>query len=135
MSAARRAPLLGVVASGVALVGCFVVTGSTDGYQRAPFDAGAADADGAAVGLSLACLSAADCPHDAGAQICCLVPSSLTSAAAACQGAPCSGSFSVQLCKTSSECASASCISQQCAFAGATITLQACGSVPTCSPQ
>jgi hypothetical protein len=86
-------------------------------------------------GLSAACDETADC---AGGQICCLVATSFTSANLACQtGTSCSGGlFSIQVCRTSAECESGSgpCIPQQCTLGGGSVTIEACGNVPTCTP-
>jgi hypothetical protein len=128
-----RGAVLGLAAA-IFTLGCFLVTGGTDGYQRATQDAGGGTDD--AGGLVLGCVSAADCTGDGGpqgSQICCLTPSP-SSFVAACQPAPCGGSFSLQLCKTNAECGDASCTSQECTYSGSAVTLQACGSIPTCSP-
>jgi hypothetical protein len=120
------------LAAAASIAGCFLVTGGTDGYQRAPQDGGSVGND--ASGLVLGCVSAADCVGDGGAPICCLTPSA-SSFVADCQAAPCGGTFSIQLCKTNVECAGdASCTSQQCTYSGSVVTIEACGSIPTCSP-
>jgi hypothetical protein len=123
------------------LAGCFIVTGSTDGYERSAqsvSEAGTdAPAEGGTSGLSLGCVSALDCASDGGTpSLCCLSLTSLSSAATACQPSPCGGSFSVQLCKASSECAAdaGGCLSQTCTAGSATVTIQACGNVLGCTP-
>jgi hypothetical protein len=129
---ARYRALAGIAAA-ASIAGCFIVTGGTDGYQRAAEDGGGGGSD--ASGLVLGCVSATDCVGDGGAQICCLTPSA-SSFAATCQAAPCGGTFSIQLCKANTECADdASCTSQQCTYSGSSVTLQACGNIPTCSPR
>jgi hypothetical protein len=123
------------------LAGCVIVTGSTDGYQltaaSSTFDAGA-EAGEAGSGLTLGCVSAADCSGggDGAASVCCLSLTSTTSAATECGPSPCGGTFSVQLCKLTSECASDSgtCTSQSCSFGTASVTIQACGTVFGCTP-
>jgi hypothetical protein len=44
------------------------------------------------------------------------------------------GSPGVQLCTTDAECGDASCVSQKCALGATTVSVQACGNVPGCSP-
>ena len=141
-----RVGRLAVIGWAGALAGCVLVTGGTDGYQYSPpvFDAGGDAFDGdAPSGLTLGCLSALDCAGDAAGQLCCLDVTSATSAATVCQAPPCGGTFSIQLCKSSTECppvapdasaTGATCIPQSCGFSGATVTLQACGNVLTCTP-
>jgi hypothetical protein len=84
-------------------------------------------------GLSEGCDETADCSSGS---ICCLV-TSLSSASVACQaGTACAGGiFSIQVCKTDAECDNAMpCVPQTCMLEGATVTIEACGSVPTCTP-
>jgi hypothetical protein len=120
------------VAAGTVCAGCVIITGSTDGYHGP--DAGG---DGAADGgpaVSLACVSAADCGD--GGNVCCLVVnSSLTGATTACQSAPCAGTIPVQLCTSTAECGKTGlCTKQACNFSATSVTIEACGTVPTCSP-
>jgi hypothetical protein len=131
-----RAVLAAVIAAvmvAVAVVGagCVIITGSTDGYH-AP-DAGG-DGAGDGPGVSLACVSAADC-GDGGNVCCVVVNSSLTSANTACQAAPCTGILPAQLCKTSAECGKTGlCTTQSCNLRSASVTIQACGTVALCMP-
>jgi len=132
----RRAAIGGAFAIASALVGCvFVADLGTDGYQLAPQDAagsqdaGVCDGDASCTVLTLGCASAAEC--DAGS-VCCLASTGTT-----CQpGPPCgTGTLGYQICATSTECGDASCVSQQCSFAGgAPLRFSACGLIPFCSP-
>jgi len=106
-----------------ALPGCLLLTGSTDGYQLV--DAGSEGG---------ACSSAADCAGDAGAQVCCLVLTSTSSAGSACAPQSCTQAPAVQLCKSDAECGNASCVSQTCTYGGLMVPIHACGNVPLCSP-
>jgi len=126
--------ILFAFAAVAACASCLLVTGSTDGYDLDPQEAGATRADGSAdaTGLSLGCISAVDCASDGGAAVCCLSLSSLSAASTSCQAARCSGSLGAQLCATDAECGDASCVSQQCSFAGAAVNLRACGKLLTC---
>jgi len=119
------------VAAGVVGAGCVIVTGSTDGYRAQGSGGGDGGGDGAAV--SLACVSAADCGD--GGDVCCLViNSTFTLATTACQ-ASCSGTYPVQLCKSTQECGkSGICTTQTCNFGSLTVTIPACGSVMGCTP-
>lgn len=119
------------VAAGTVGAGCVIITGSTDGYHSAP---SASDGGEGGPGVSLACVSSADCGGDGG-QVCCVaVNSSLTSANTACQAGPCSGILPAQLCKTSAECGKAGlCTTQSCPFGSASVIIAACGMVNGCT--
>jgi hypothetical protein len=85
-------------------------------------------------GASISCDESGDCMSGS---ICCMVATSISSADISCQmGTSCMGGlFSIQVCKTSAECANGMpCVPQTCMFGGATLTLEACGNVPTCTP-
>jgi hypothetical protein len=118
--------------AGVVAAGCVIFTGSTDGYR--PVDAGGEGGEGGP-GLSLACVSSADCGD--GGQVCCVVLSgSLTTANTTCQAGPCGGILPAQLCKTSTECGKAGlCTTQSCNFGTGSVTIEACGTVNGCTPQ
>lgn len=119
------------VAASAAAAGCVIITGNGDGYHGS--DAGA-DGGSDGPGVSLACVSAADC-GDGGNVCCVVVNSSLTSANTACQAAPCTGVLPAQLCKTSAECGKAGlCTTQSCNFGAASVTIEACGNVAGCTP-
>lgn len=98
----------------LAAAGCFVITGSTDGYQRGTDDAGSAGG----------CAGSSDC--DAGQVCCAALPTAL------CQAGPCA---LAQLCRTTMECGDAApgCAVQSCKLDGSTFTLQACGALSLCS--
>jgi hypothetical protein len=115
------------VAAAAVGAGCVVIMGSTDGYRTQ-------DAGGDGASASLACVSSADC-GDAGNVCCVVVNSSNKSTNTVCQAAPCTGAPPAQLCKTSAECGKTGlCTTQSCNF-GASVTIQACGSVLGCTPQ
>jgi hypothetical protein len=125
----RFAPLAFTTSLGaLAVAGCVLVTGSTDGYELA--DAGGAAEVEAGVCIAESgvcfdtqCVSRADC--DAG-QVCCLGLTGLT-----CQ-ATCAFE-SVQLCTSDVECGDAGpCTSQQCETSAATYSGKICGLVPGC---
>ncbi len=132
----RLATISGTVALAAALSACVLITGGTDGYRVA--DAGTTTttcgADAQCANLSIRCSSSADCTTDAGAQICCLVPTSTSGASAACGAPPCPA-LGAQLCVTTAECGGPDCVTQLCTFGGEAITLNACGTILTCSPQ
>jgi len=115
------------------LVGCFLITGSTDGYNSAP--APSPSSDGAAATcapdaecIALTCLGTSDCA-DAG-KVCCL-GSAGGGVSSACQS-KCSGP---QFCKGDSDCPNGgSCTSQSCSGNGVSAVIQACGTVPGCTP-
>jgi hypothetical protein len=84
-------------------------------------------------GSSFACDEKGDC---ANGQICCFVAVSTTAANNACTtGTTCSGGlFSIQICKTDAECTNGmSCVPQSCPVGGSTVTIGACGAIPTCT--
>lgn len=129
-----RAIALG--ASGLVLAtGCLLVTGSTDGYELA--DAGAAEtgADaGGAGALDLQCLSSSSCAGDGSpGQVCCVAITGTSSARSTCQAGPCGGTLPVQLCGSDAECTGTTCVTQTCSLAGASVTVRACGALPTCT--
>jgi hypothetical protein len=121
----RTSVALGAIALAITLPRCFLVTGGTSGYKLA--DAGACDGDSACPGLALGCLSALDCQVDGGTDVCCATMSSPSSGRSACQKGPCE---TVQLCKGPTECKGTTCVSQECEFGGAALTLQSCGGIP-----
>lgn len=106
----RRICVASLSIVGVTLGGCFLITGGTGGYTLAATEGG--------------CESAAECPGDRGAQICCL-----STSGSSCQMRPC-GTHEVQLCSKSAECADAACVPQSCLLSGATIDIRACGVIP-----
>lgn len=117
-----RRLLAATLLAGVSLAGCFLVTGSTDGYV-------ASEAGG-----SPSCMSASSC---ADGSVCCLVlTSSSTSLAGTCQ-ATCANAAYPQLCTTNAECGDAgACTKQSCtvdAGGGVTVSVQACGTLPGCA--
>ena len=132
----RRAWIVLAGCAALGLVGCFIVTGNSDGYAPPPApplsisDSGCAG-DGACINLT-ACQNAQEC--DGG--VCCLVVSgtasgtnfALTGAVAACQ-ATCQG-LAVQLCNPASdagECGqSSTCDTHSCGFSGNDVVLNAC---------
>jgi hypothetical protein len=118
------------VAAGTIGAGCVLITGSTDGYQSAP----TGDGGGDGAPISLQCVSAVDCGD--GGEVCCLVVnSSLSSATTACQAAPCSGAFPVQLCQSTPECDKTGfCTKQTCNLGSLTVTINACGTINGCTP-
>jgi hypothetical protein len=104
----RLGILLFVGLSGCILVwGCFLVTGTTNGYTQVTPEGG--------------CEASSDCPHGSG-QVCCIAFSG-----ASCQMAPC-GDGSIQPCSDSGECGDAGCNSHSCTIEGVPVTLRACGS-------
>jgi hypothetical protein len=121
-----------------ALARCAIVTNlSTAGYGL--IDAGADGsggngmcdaADGACIGLYVACTSSADC-SDGG--VCCLVADTFSSFSASCQAQPtCGGGlFSIQMCSSAAECAG--CVKQTCTIDAVPITFSACGTIPGCT--
>jgi hypothetical protein len=115
-----RRSIAGAVFLAAGLWGCFLVTGSTDGYAPTG-NAGAA--------TTFQCASSADC--DAG-QVCCLGIQSTSSASSQCQAGPCA---LAQLCTASLECGDAApgCALQSCMVDGSTYTLQACGALAYCA--
>lgn len=120
------------VAAGSVGAGCVIVTGSGDGYGGR--DAGGEGGGSDGPGVSLACVSSADC-GDGGNVCCVVVNASLTSANTACQAGPCTGILPAQLCKTSSECGKAGlCTTQSCPFGAASVIIAACGTVNGCTP-
>jgi hypothetical protein len=113
-----RRSLAGALTLASMLVGCFVITGSTDGYQGV--DAG-----------KVGCFGTADCNPG---EVCCgtLTGTPLTPTAT-CQVAACDG---LQLCTTHGECrtdAGIGCATQTCTFDGSSVTLQACGTLRECA--
>jgi len=122
-----------------ACAGCFLVTGSTNGYAI-PVEAGPdAQVDRAPgplttdSGFAINCISAAECRGDGGAEICCLEPTSTTAATTNCRRTQCTATLSAQLCATDAECGDASaCIAQRCEFDGTTVVLRACGRYIVC---
>jgi hypothetical protein len=122
---------MGVGWSTAALVlvasGCSVVMNlDTNGYRAAEAGAGEAQASGCnadAGCFDLGCSASANCD---GGKICCLAPSF---ASFDCEMGP-ACSTNVQLCTSDVECASASCIHQQC---GSALRIHACGSIPFCT--
>lgn len=119
-----------VLAAGTVGAGCVIFTGSGDGYSGR--DAGG-DGGSDGPGVSLACVSSADC-GDGGNVCCVVVNASLTSANTACQAGPCTGILPAQLCKTSSECGKAGlCTTQSCPFGAASVVVAACGTVNGCT--
>jgi hypothetical protein len=135
----RRSVVALVALVAVSISACVIFTGSTDGYNLAPADSGASSSTDAAAeaspGLTLGCVSSSDCADagGGGGAVCCLTATSLSSASAACQPAPCGGTFNVQLCSANTECGSQTCVLQRCTFSGAPVTLRACGTILTCS--
>jgi hypothetical protein len=122
------------VAAAAVGVGCVIITGSTDGYRLQGSGGGDGGAEGGAM-ASIQCVSSADCGD--GGEVCCVVVnSSLTLTGITCQAAPCTGALPAQLCKTSAECGKTGlCTLQSCSFGSTTVTIQACGTVETCTPQ
>jgi hypothetical protein len=132
----RLATISSTVAFAAALSACILITGGTDGYRAA--DAGVSStmcgADAQCANLAIGCSSSADCATDGEAQVCCLALTSTTGASAACGAQPCPA-LGGQLCDTSAECGGSDCVEQLCTFGAEAIMLQACGTLPTCSPQ
>ena len=102
--------------------GCFIVTGSSDGYSQASLSSGAG------------CTSAADCA-DAGGGVCCAAPGPPTqngiptvvfSCAASCPA------LSIQICGGNSECndGGSACVPQACRFSVKTSAGTVSSSVP-----
>jgi hypothetical protein len=117
---------LGVMALAISLAGCFLLTGGTSGYQLV--DAGTCEGNSACPGIALGCLSERDCNDEGGTDVCCVTVSPPSSARSTCQKGPCE---TIQLCKKSTECEdTTTCMSQECVFAGAAITLRSCGGIP-----
>ena len=119
------------IACSLALVGgCFIFTGSTDGYQL--IDSGQPETSVACSGdaecVALTCVSASDC---AAGEVCCL-GASPTSLASSCQVGPCA---QFQLCNGNSECGDSgeTCASEQCSSSGVSLTLQSCTPIPGCA--
>jgi hypothetical protein len=102
--------------------GCFVVTGSSDGYSSLPLQGGAA------------CTSAADCA-DAGGGVCCAGPgptrNGIPTVLLTCQ--PSCPVATIQICAGNTECndGGAACVIQSCTFSAAgassAVPFQACG--------
>jgi hypothetical protein len=122
-----------VMLSSALVAGCFIITGGTDGYTSAPnpsasSDGGAATCAPDATCVSLTCLGTSDCA-DAG-QVCCL-GSAGGGLSSACQ----SKCLGPQFCKGDSDCPNGgSCTSQSCSGGGVSLIVQACGTVPGCTP-
>jgi hypothetical protein len=120
--------------------GCFLLTGSTDGYTLAPPEAGICTIDASSltslgVTLSCGCTSSADC--HAGARFCCFgvsLTGTSASGASSCQATACDAAVGAQLCEQSSECVDAACIGQTCTFSELSIPVRACGHVNGCTP-
>lgn len=126
----RTSVALGVAAALViTLPRCFLLTGSTSGYELAPVEGGTCDGGGACPGTRLECFSTADC--DAG--VCCLSVASVSSVQSTCQPGPCQAAVGAQLCASSTECTGATCKAQECTIANATVTLRSCGGFALCS--
>ena len=138
----RMGGAMAVALAGAALVGCFVITGGTSGYQVEQVDAGqgtspsCTNPDGGTC-VELNCVSNANCNGDAG-EVCCLKATGtfssfgaiLTSAVGSCQTA-CSGKYAVQLCALDSgDCPLAACVAQPCFVNGSTLIVNACGALP-----
>lgn len=125
----RLRVLSATAAVALAVVGCTLVIGDTEGYATPPrgsADAGPTScADGGCITLS--CASASDC--DAG-ESCCLSMTG-SSIAASCSPGSCTGPLPIQLCKEAEECRGPSCVEQQCDRFG----IRACGDVPSCTPR
>lgn len=128
---ARAIRTLAFTALAASAAACILVTGGTDGYERAPSDGGADG--GASSSIAFECASSAECAGDGG--VCCLVVTSRTSASARCQAGPCDEAAGAQLCRTTTECAGKPCLAQRCALSGVNVALQACGALATCTPQ
>jgi hypothetical protein len=124
----RAASVVVVLLLAGLLARCVIFTGGTDGYQLE--DSGAGPLLGPDGGG--ACRKAAEC-GDAGL-ICCVVLSgtNLAAATSICQSGPCTGQPPIQLCGKNAECAGGSCVLQQCSGGGATVSIKACGVIPTC---
>ncbi len=84
-------------------------------------------------GLSQACDETTDCPAG---DICCLdvMSPSVTGVQVQCAAACTGGLFSVQLCRSDTECASGQCIPQNCMLGGGSLSVEACSMIPTCMP-
>jgi hypothetical protein len=139
----RRAVGVGVVgvAAGVAvgalvLAGCFIVTGSTDGYQlQPPPEAGPREAAActleAGACLEIGCMSAADCDPDGGSPLCCIAFGvSPLEARFSCAASCLAPAF--QSCRTmSTECGdAATCTPHKCTVSGTDVFFNTCGQNP-----
>jgi hypothetical protein len=85
-------------------------------------------------GLPVACAEASDCPAG---DICCLVVTtpSVTGVAISCQPSCSGGIFSLQICRSDTECPNGQCIAQNCSLGGGSLTVEACGLIPqVCTP-
>jgi hypothetical protein len=126
----RLLAAIAIAASSALVCACFIITGSTDGYSQAAAVAASTDAAVAcapdAACVAFTCVGTSDC--DAG-QVCCL-GSSASALTSSCQVA-CLGP---QFCKTDSDCDKVSCTSQSCTSNGVSLILQACGTLPGCTP-
>lgn len=101
--------LFGIGVLAVLLVGCFIITGSTQGYS--------------VVDSGTACTSASDCGD---ASLICCVTLTTDGPVAACQDT-CTGSTSAQFCATNAECkTTGTCLAQQCSLAPDAGTIKAC---------
>jgi hypothetical protein len=107
------------------------------GYDAAPDASDGSACGGDAACISVACVSSADC--DAG-QVCCLGigQSTSLSVVAGCQTGACDSITSIQLCRSSGECAdSGSCSACTVGSPSLSVSLSACDSLMTsvaCSP-
>lgn len=124
--------IAGAASFALVVAGCFLVTGSTDGYvledagqSASVINGGSCISEGGC--FATECIASRDC--DAG-EVCCL-------GAAAPFGFTCRSecSFgSVQLCATDAECGdAAACLHQQCPLGSEAYDIQACGLVPGCT--
>jgi hypothetical protein len=136
LPAPRAWTLLLAAGAAVLATGCALFQ-DLDSSPYQLVDAGGVDcgADVACPKLSLGCTP--PCPSDA--PVCCVtVPSkgppvpTCTATSSACTTAQ--GGLSVALCTQSSDCSSGTCVSQTCTFGGIQGTVQACGTVATCTP-
>lgn len=129
-----RTVLIPATAALAVVTGCVIVTGSTDGYDLADAGAAQTSADAAAGALDLQCLSTSSCAGDgAVGALCCVTITGTSSARSACQPGPCGGTLPVQLCASDAECTGTTCVTQTCSLAGASVTVRACGALPTCT--
>ncbi|MEO7109851.1 MAG: hypothetical protein ABI183_05395 [Polyangiaceae bacterium] len=130
----RKILVVGAVTlSSMLVAGCFIITGGTDGYTSAPHPSASSDGAPATCApdaecIALTCLGTSDCA-DAG-QVCCL-GSTGSGLSSSCQ-TKCVGP---QFCKGDTDCPNGgSCTSQSCSGNGLSVVIQACGTVPDCTP-
>jgi hypothetical protein len=80
-------------------------------------------------GLPQTCDEASDCP---GGEVCCLEATSPSVAGVSvkCETSCTGGLFSIQICRSDTECPGGQCIPQTCSLGGGSLSVEACGLIP-----